>query len=72
MIGNVAVVSGSDVGYLDGTATSAAFSANSGIVVGTDGMIYVADTNNNAIRKIDPAGKCFFGNMYCILVHIFV
>ncbi len=35
-----------------GTAERAAFSAPQGVAVGDDGSVYVADTGNGAVRKI--------------------
>lgn len=43
-------------GFADGTGTSALFKSPQGIAVGSDGNIYVADTGNNIIRKVTPAG----------------
>jgi serine/threonine protein kinase, bacterial len=43
-------------GMADGTGTTARFNFPSGIAVDSGGNLYVADTNNNAIRKITPAG----------------
>ncbi|HEY9055259.1 MAG TPA: hypothetical protein VIO60_10630 [Rectinemataceae bacterium] len=43
-------------GSADGTGTSASFSAPRGITVDSSGIIYVADTGNNKIRKITQAG----------------
>lgn len=42
-------------GWVDGTGTNARFDGNSGIAVGPDGNLYVADTLNHVIRKITPA-----------------
>ena len=42
--------------FRDGTGNEANFNEPSGIVVGRDGNIYVADLNNHRIRKITPAG----------------
>jgi len=45
------------VGYVDGDALKTAeFSGPSGIVVDANGNLFVADRNNNMIRKITPAG----------------
>jgi DNA-binding beta-propeller fold protein YncE len=42
--------------FRDGTGNEANFNEPTGIVVGRDGNIYVADLNNHRIRKITPAG----------------
>lgn len=44
-------------GFQDGIGTEARFASPSDIVRDTDGTLYVADTGNNAIRKIDTNGK---------------
>nr|WP_315182382.1 cadherin domain-containing protein [uncultured Flavobacterium sp.] len=44
------------VGYVNGPATTAQFSAPMGIAVDSYGTIYVADRANNAIRKITTSG----------------
>lgn len=51
--GNVSVVAGNGTDDLaDGQAEQAAFSMPKGVAVADDGTIYVADTGNSAIRKI--------------------
>ncbi|MEY2661380.1 MAG: hypothetical protein RLZZ123_2552 [Pseudomonadota bacterium] len=40
----------------NGTAATATFSSPYGIAIDTNGNIYLADYNNNRIRKINPAG----------------
>jgi sugar lactone lactonase YvrE len=44
------------VGSLDGAGAAASFQFPNGIAVDTSGTVYVADTNNNTIRVITPAG----------------
>ncbi len=44
-------------GYLDGQGTAAIFNQPMGIVVDAGGNLFVADYNNHAIRRIDPAGN---------------
>jgi len=45
-----------DIGYNDGTGSVASFYAPQGIAVDSSGNVYVADTDNNTIRRITPAG----------------
>jgi serine/threonine protein kinase/sugar lactone lactonase YvrE len=44
------------VGNADGNGNNARFSAPQGLAVDSSGNIYVADTGNNVIREITPAG----------------
>lgn len=44
-------------GYKDGNNRYATFNVPSAIALGQDNNIYIADTMNNAIRKIDEKGK---------------
>src|ERR1051326_3854988 len=43
-------------GLQDGAGNQARFNAPQGIAVDSDGNVYVADTGNSAVRKIDGAG----------------
>ena len=43
-------------GYLDGTGGTAQFNSPEGIAVDSSENVYVADTGNNAIRKVTPSG----------------
>lgn len=53
--GKVTVVAGlGKKGLKDGAANQAEFNAPHNLVVAPDGMIYVADTSNHAVRKINP------------------
>jgi hypothetical protein len=44
-------------GSNDGAALRARFRAPRGLVVGRDGTVYVADSGNHTIRRIDPYGN---------------
>jgi sugar lactone lactonase YvrE len=43
-------------GYVDGSGTQGRFYQPWGLVIGTDGNIYVADFDNHRIRKVTPQG----------------
>ena len=57
-LGNVTTLAGlaGTIGSADGTGVAARFNQPSGLVVDSSGNVYVADTFNNAIRKITSAG----------------
>ena len=55
--GIVSTLAGTGVASsLDGSHESATFSAPRGIAIDTAGNIYIADTANNKVRRISPAG----------------
>jgi len=44
-------------GYQDGAGDVARFNRPAGLALGADGALYVADTNNHCIRRVDLAGN---------------
>lgn len=44
-------------GYRDGPALEARFNGPSGLALGPDGSLYIADTENRAIRRLGPDGQ---------------
>jgi sugar lactone lactonase YvrE len=54
--GTVTTLAGGRVGFADGAGAAARFNTPSGLAVDVNGVLYVADTGNNAIRRITPDG----------------
>jgi sugar lactone lactonase YvrE len=54
--GVVSTFAGSAEGFADGSGSNAKFNTPSGIAIDSSSNLYVADTGNNRIRKISPAG----------------
>ncbi|MGZ8294137.1 MAG: gluconolaconase [Telluria sp.] len=54
--GAAAVLAGGREGYADGAGAAASFHTPSALALDAAGNLYVADTGNNAIRKVTPAG----------------
>ena len=55
--GRVITVTGGSAGFADGVGGEAQFDTPSGLAIDPLGTIYVADTGNNAIRRIAPDGR---------------
>ncbi|WP_213947473.1 SMP-30/gluconolactonase/LRE family protein [Luteibacter sp. dw_328] len=54
--GRSSAFSGSVSGFVDGPAATARFDTPSGLAIDTAGVLYVADTGNDAIRRVDAQG----------------
>ena len=52
--GTTRTIAGSSAGWADGPLADALFRGPNGLVVGPDGALYVADTDNQRIRRIGP------------------
>jgi sugar lactone lactonase YvrE len=66
-LGAVTTLAGNeDSGFVNGTGTESMFYSPQGIAVDSLSNVYVADTNNNVIRKIDTLGEVstFAGSVY--------
>jgi hypothetical protein len=50
--GDVSTLAGGSNGYVDGNGTAASFARPEGVAVDGSGNVYVADTQNEVIRKI--------------------
>ncbi len=56
--GTVTILAGDgEAGFLDGPAEEAQFSNPSHVAVDADGNVYVLDSGNEAIRRVDPDGN---------------
>ncbi len=55
--GLVATFAGGRAGFTDGPAAAASFDTPSALAIDRLGNVYVADTGNNAIRKVAPDGS---------------
>ncbi|KAE9290934.1 hypothetical protein PF008_g25455 [Phytophthora fragariae] len=53
LTGEMSVVAGGTQGSLNGVGESARFSTPWALTIGSDGDLYVADSDNNCIRKIN-------------------
>ncbi|MBP8292509.1 MAG: S8 family serine peptidase, partial [Caldilineaceae bacterium] len=46
-----------EAGFADGDARTARFNRPQGLALGPDGALYVADTGNHALRRVDSTGQ---------------
>jgi murein DD-endopeptidase MepM/ murein hydrolase activator NlpD len=53
----VSTLAGGEYGFADGVGAEAKFGTLSGLAIDAQGTLYVADTGNNAIRRITPDGR---------------
>ncbi len=56
-------VSGTNGDYLDAFGSNAGFRGPSGVAVDVSGNVFVADTDNNRIRKVTAAGGTRTGSV---------
>ena len=56
LAGVTTTLAGGEEGYAEGAGKAASFNTPSGLAIDAAGNLYVADTGNNAIRKITPQG----------------
>jgi sugar lactone lactonase YvrE len=54
--GDASILAGSTEGWTDATGTDAQFNGPAGLAIDSSGNVYVADYDNNVIRKITPNG----------------
>jgi DNA-binding beta-propeller fold protein YncE len=54
--GVVSTLAGGTPGFADGSGAAARFDTPSGLAIALDGTLYIADSGNNAIRRITPDG----------------
>lgn len=54
--GQVTIFAGAEAGFADGNLSTARFNNPTGLLLDSDGNLYVADSENARIRKITPAG----------------
>lgn len=55
--GVVSTLAGGGIGFADGIGADARFDSPSGLALDPQGVLYVADTGNNAIRRVTPDGR---------------